>query len=65
MPPFAALSLQDRHAPSTTTPRAVPLIGAAAAAATLSGPAEASRHAALRRVPQGPGGGLRILRGLR
>ncbi|MBO1079178.1 hypothetical protein [Roseomonas haemaphysalidis] len=52
-------------APPPATPRALPLQDAAGAAATLGGPAEASRHAALRRVPHGPAGGLRLARALR
>jgi hypothetical protein len=59
------MPLQDRGPPAPAVPRALPLLGAAAAAATLGGPAEASRHAALRRVPQGPAAGLRLTRAMR
>ncbi len=57
--------LLDRKVPAPAAPRALPLLDAATAAATLGGPAEASRHAALRRMPQGPAGGLRLTRVMR
>jgi hypothetical protein len=56
--------LPDRPPRLPIAPRAL-ADAVAAAPTTRGGAAEASRHAALRRVPPGPAGGLRLTRLMR